>query len=616
MTLRVALLACAAACGCWTTFSQPAASWADPHLLRGTDDVPASFSRQFAIPLSRPDVAKKPGHFTAADWRHAIDSVWGPGLPTAEKLRIFDRIWRVIDSSFACFHNLPLNWDSLGVLYRSEVAQGVSRGRFAAIMMHLSLALRESHTIASDAPVCYLTPLDAGVPLLVMGPWGDNGHFGAGLTPLPDSSLLVYTAVPSHPLGLTPGDIVLGYDRRPWKRLYEELLAAQLPLCSGWWWGSSPSAYTHSFLMGAGMNWHLFDTIDVVKYAGGDTLHLSTAPLRGAAMSVFCSEQMDIPRVPKPDSAAQVLVTSGIIAGTNIGYIYAWGWFWNAQSEFLNAVQSLMQTDGLIIDFRMNYGGNMILSNPGLNLLFPAPTPTIDFAVRCHPDFHELMCPINNSWFYVIPGSPPGYTKPIAVLTGPGALSSGDQVALRMKFHPHARFFGKSTSAAFNGPRGVDVNDPDWYFRYAAADAFLLSSPGSYLTHEELPVDQIVWHTQSAVAQGRDNVVEVARAWIDSSLTAVEEQQAQAPLAFRLRQNYPNPCNMSTRIPFSIPVSGYTSLRVYDGLGREVARVLDGELEAGDHDLPLDASRLASGVYHYRLRQGGSAATRPFVLLK
>jgi hypothetical protein len=51
----------------------------------------------------------------------------------------------------------------------------VSRGRFAAIMNHLALALRESHTSIADPGVNY-SALNPGVPLFVVGGWGNNQH--------------------------------------------------------------------------------------------------------------------------------------------------------------------------------------------------------------------------------------------------------------------------------------------------------------------------------------------------------------------------------------------------------------------------------------------------------
>ena len=256
------------------------------------------------------------GDFSSKDWAAVIDAYWGAGEPTAEKLRLFDLFWDAVDRRFACFNGVSVDWDALRERYRPEIEAGVSCGRFAAIMNHLSMALMESHTKVSNYTVSS-TYLRSGVPIARVGGWGEVGHFGAALTPLPDSTLLVYAVANNHPMGLVPGDIVLGYDGEPWTQLYREIIDAELPL-SGWW-GSSEEAFTHTWLMGAGMNWHLFDTLDVVKYETGDTLHFATSALNRAYMSLFCTEQMDIPGVAKPLYALDEKVSYGIIEGTRIG---------------------------------------------------------------------------------------------------------------------------------------------------------------------------------------------------------------------------------------------------------------------------------------------------------
>ena len=119
-----------------------------------------------------------------AEWQAAIDANWGPGLPTARKLEIFDTFWNTIDQYFATFQGIDVDWAALRARYRPEVAAGVSRGRFAAIMNHLSLALRESHTGAFDIRVNFQTPLVPGVPLVNIGPWFFS-RFGACATAQP-----------------------------------------------------------------------------------------------------------------------------------------------------------------------------------------------------------------------------------------------------------------------------------------------------------------------------------------------------------------------------------------------------------------------------------------------
>jgi hypothetical protein len=487
------------------------------------DDAPWEYRQQFIERHDPPiHVGKSPGLYSVTDWQAAIDSTWGSGLPYGEKQAIWLNFWTTIDENFACFNGLDSNvWDSAWNTFYPEIEDTVSRGRFSAILTYSSMSLRESHTSARDNGV-FSTAMAPGVPLMRVGGWGWNNNFGAALTPLADSSLLVYKVVPSHPLGLEPGDIVLGYHGIPWKTLYQQLLDAQLPV-TGNWWGSSESSFTHSMLMAAS-NWHLFDSIDVVKVSG-DTVHLAVDTLTDQNMSLWATEQMEISGVPMPSNSEAV--SWGIVEGTAVGYIYVLMWSGTADTDFYNAIDSLMneyETTGLIIDFRTNFGGNMFLAHPGLELLFDDTLRTIRWCKRCNTSDHFDMCPWYSEDQATIYGEADTYyNKPIAVLIGPGAVSSGDQIALRLAYHPMARLFGKPTSAAFNSPTVVDLH-AGFYFRYAPYDPYLFINPDHYLTHDEFPsaedypwIDyEDVWLTPEGVAQGSDDVVEAALAWIDS----------------------------------------------------------------------------------------------------
>ena len=471
-------------------------------------------------------IPKRPGHYSATDWRRVIDSTWGPGLPVDSALAIFDLFWNTIDQNFACFNNLTVNWDSLRAVFRPEIEDTVSCGRFAAIMNHLRMALRDAHTRVSDSVVNWGTQLLPGVPLWAIGGWGDVSHFGAGLSPLPDSSLLVYRVAPSHPLGLERGDVVLGYDRRAWVDILRELKEAELPVHVVYIYGSCSTAITHALLNAAGENWHLFDTIDIVKYSTGDTVHLPTSLLAGDSMHLFATEQLDIPGVSMPSPDSNPSVTFGVVSGRLIGYIYGWRW-WTAtvSTEFYSAINALLRIPtlkGVIIDFRYNEGGGPTLSNQGLQLLFKDSTPTICVSRRNDPGNHYSMTIFDPGDDYVIPGNGIGYDKPIAVLVGPAAVSAGDVAAYRMTLHPRVRTFGKSVSTTFSWYTGLDAHS-GWWVTYAIGDPSPVSDPTYYLTHREFPVDVPVWHTRSAVARGEDTVVTVAMAWIDSMAGAVEE---------------------------------------------------------------------------------------------
>ena len=88
------------------------------------------------------------------------------------------------------------------------------------------------------------------------------------------------------------------------------------------------------------------------------------------------------------------------------------------------------------------------------------------------------------------------------------------------------------------------------------------------------------------------------------------------PDGFRLYQNYPNPFNPMTVIRYSLNESGYTTLKVYDALGKEISVLVNEDLKAGIYETEFDASQLPSAVYFYKLSSGNFTETRKMFLLK
>jgi hypothetical protein len=91
---------------------------------------------------------------------------------------------------------------------------------------------------------------------------------------------------------------------------------------------------------------------------------------------------------------------------------------------------------------------------------------------------------------------------------------------------------------------------------------------------------------------------------------------APAAFEFSLMQNYPNPFNPSTTISFSIPLSAFTSIKVYDILGNEIATLINEEKPAGSYEVEFNASKLASGIYFYILSSGNFLFTKKMILLR
>jgi predicted acyl esterase len=88
--------------------------------------------------------------------------------------------------------------------------------------------------------------------------------------------------------------------------------------------------------------------------------------------------------------------------------------------------------------------------------------------------------------------------------------------------------------------------------------------------------------------------------------------------SFKLGTNFPNPFNPSTKIKFEIPssFSGLVTLKIYDGLGREVATLVNDNLPAGIHEAEFNGVNLSSGIYYYKLQAGTFNDVKKMLLVK
>ena len=100
-----------------------------------------------------------------------------------------------------------------------------------------------------------------------------------------------------------------------------------------------------------------------------------------------------------------------------------------------------------------------------------------------------------------------------------------------------------------------------------------------------------------------------------SSATLVSEN-INEPESFKLSQNYPNPFNPSTTIDFSLPKSGFVSLKIFNPLGEEVKTLINSYKKKGNYSIKYDAGKLSSGIYLYRLSVEGFNSTKKMILLK
>lgn len=85
---------------------------------------------------------------------------------------------------------------------------------------------------------------------------------------------------------------------------------------------------------------------------------------------------------------------------------------------------------------------------------------------------------------------------------------------------------------------------------------------------------------------------------------------------FMLAQNYPNPFNAETAFRFVMPEGDRVRLTVFDAMGKEVAKILDENRPAGEHEIRWNAKHISSGIYFYQLQSGRFEQKRKMLVIK
>ena len=108
-----------------------------------------------------------------------------------------------------------------------------------------------------------------------------------------------------------------------------------------------------------------------------------------------------------------------------------------------------------------------------------------------------------------------------------------------------------------------------------------------------------------------------------NAIALIPVQTLAAPTQFNLRQNFPNPFNPDTHIPFEIINDSHVSLKVYNLLGQEVTTLIDRDMKAGiyESDFKWDGTnqsgiQVPSGIYLYKLKAGDNVQIRKMTKLQ
>jgi hypothetical protein len=182
---------------------------------------------------------------------------------------------------------------------------------------------------------------------------------------------------------------------------------------------------------------------------------------------------------------------------------------------------------------------------------------------------------------YKLPANFPGGIKPVA---WSGQIAVDDPgVSLQWKW-------AAAVYTTFDGNAGVDVKPVD---------------DGINSDHAGTPENFKQYVVGGARGGGGSNFTGSYSGTMSVSCTGtakiIAPEEKEVPTSFALLQNYPNPFNPSTTIQYGLPIDAKVTLIVYDVLGRQVVTLVEGQVSAGMHDVVVDASNLASGMYFYRI---------------
>ena len=111
------------------------------------------------------------------------------------------------------------------------------------------------------------------------------------------------------------------------------------------------------------------------------------------------------------------------------------------------------------------------------------------------------------------------------------------------------------------------------------------------------------WAVNARDQDGLSRLSETRRISYFSSV----DETARIPETFHLAQNFPNPFNADTQIPFDIPERGHVSICIYDVQGRMVCHLMDQEINPGQHSIAWHGKDdlgedLSTGPYFVRIQ--------------
>jgi hypothetical protein len=465
---------------------------------------------------------------------------------------LFQDIWGFIRTNFAGFKGIikseenpdGIDWDAYGDYVYEEIQYVDNYGDFARYATYMAYVLEEGHANISTGRLSggrRTTPFRPHVPIFNTDV---VSRIGACYTVTPDEELVVTYVIDKeeNPYNLEPGDEIVGFNGIPWTEWYPRLLESGIPINGSP--ASSKGARRFNLLRSGMTNVNLFEKINILRYKTGEieTLDIVHLPFNWIDYNPCVDYIGDVPGVNPPKISAyrnfKDVLTTGIISGTNIGYLYLTGCpsgfddfedpaYWDPyktefSGEFNLAIIEMLETDGLIIDLRYNTGGKADPLYKGIAKLVENPE-DFDIFTRVRRDTQDvdiLALEEIVGQRSVFKGEDPdtNYDKPIVVLTGPDCISACDFLVATLAKFPDFTIIGWDNNGSFTGVAGETYKfGDDTISRYIPLNA------GAYYDEEQVENEEFelllrrsdfvqtkIWHNKEDIAKGIDTVREYA----------------------------------------------------------------------------------------------------------
>ncbi|MFB0515890.1 MAG: FlgD immunoglobulin-like domain containing protein [Candidatus Neomarinimicrobiota bacterium] len=166
--------------------------------------------------------------------------------------------------------------------------------------------------------------------------------------------------------------------------------------------------------------------------------------------------------------------------------------------------------------------------------------------------------------------------------------------------------------------RTDDQGDTLWVRRFAASEGYSVFSSFNAMN---ITADSGLISTGRIYSPHTKGNLWIVRLASDATSLSAKEKIEYLPTSVLLFQTYPNPFNPITTIRYDLPLSVHVQLIVYNILGREVVRLVEGLVPAGSHSVVWhgrnqDGRPLPSGIYLARLATPGYTQSIKMLLLR